>query len=133
MVAHGGRLPGRRRRPFPPPRRPSRSAARRTSTQGLTTADGPLDRWTGCREKRLRPVDEKKAVTLGAGPQHAAHVDPDAPRLIVEWDGFAWQPLGARTGSGGLPPTRRHTQIDTAGRAGRATCRRRRPPTAGHG
>ncbi|WP_280724171.1 DUF6087 family protein [Kitasatospora sp. MAA4] len=26
-------------------------------------------------------------------PQHGAHVNPDAPRLILEWDGFAWQPV----------------------------------------
>ncbi|WP_251072916.1 DUF6087 family protein [Streptomyces sp. ISL-43] len=55
--------------------------------------DEPLERWAARREKRLRPVGEKKAVTLGAGHQRAAHVDPDAPRLILEWDGYAWQPV----------------------------------------
>ncbi|MGE7385605.1 DUF6087 family protein [Streptomyces sp. NPDC004126] len=34
-----------------------------------------------------------KAITLAPGPQRAAHLAPDAPRLILEWDGFAWQPL----------------------------------------
>ncbi|MFD7555197.1 DUF6087 family protein [Streptomyces sp. NPDC059835] len=36
---------------------------------------------------------EKKAITLGAGPQRAAHINPNAPRLILEWDGYAWEPV----------------------------------------
>jgi uncharacterized protein DUF6087 len=32
-------------------------------------------------------------VSLGSGPWRAEHVDPRAPRLIVEWDGYAWQPV----------------------------------------
>ena len=55
--------------------------------------DEPLDRWAARREKRLRPVGERKAVHLGDGPQRAAHLDPDAPRLIVEWDGYQWVPV----------------------------------------
>ncbi|WP_405421454.1 DUF6087 family protein [Streptomyces erythrochromogenes] len=55
--------------------------------------DEPLDRWAARRQGRLRKPGERKAVTLGTGPQRAAHVDPDAPRMILEWDGFAWQPL----------------------------------------
>ncbi|MFF8268351.1 DUF6087 family protein [Streptomyces sp. NPDC016562] len=53
----------------------------------------PLERWAARRQGRLRKPGELKAVTLGTGPQRAAHVDPDAPRLILEWDGFAWQPV----------------------------------------
>ncbi|MFB7781385.1 DUF6087 family protein [Streptomyces vinaceus] len=53
----------------------------------------PLERWAARRQGRLRKPGERKAITLGAGPQRAAHVDPDVPRLILEWDGFAWQPL----------------------------------------
>ncbi|MEW2135587.1 DUF6087 family protein [Streptomyces sp. NPDC005409] len=53
----------------------------------------PLERWAARRQGRLRKPGELKAVTLGTGPQRAAHVDPDGPRLILEWDGFAWQPV----------------------------------------
>ncbi|MFJ8209719.1 DUF6087 family protein [Streptomyces sp. NPDC096033] len=59
----------------------------------MNPEDEPLAQWAARREGRLRKPGELKAVTLGAGPQRAAHVDPDAPRLILEWDGFAWQPL----------------------------------------
>ncbi|MGO4422958.1 DUF6087 family protein [Streptomyces sp. MCAF7] len=55
--------------------------------------DEPLDRWAARREKRLRPVGERRAIHLGPGPQRAAHVDPDAPRMIVEWDGYQWAPV----------------------------------------
>ncbi|HEY9373101.1 DUF6087 family protein [Streptomyces sp.] len=55
--------------------------------------DEPLDEWAARREMRLRLVGERKAVRLGGNPHRAAHVDPDAPRLIVEWDGYAWQPV----------------------------------------
>ncbi|MFJ4777414.1 DUF6087 family protein [Streptomyces sp. NPDC088762] len=55
--------------------------------------DEPLDRWAARRQGRLRKPGEKKAITLGAGPQRAVHLDPDVPRMILEWDGFAWQPL----------------------------------------
>ncbi|MCY0931517.1 DUF6087 family protein [Streptomyces sp. H27-H1] len=53
----------------------------------------PLDRWAARRQGRLRKPGELKAITLSTGPARAAHVDPDAPRLILEWDGFAWQVL----------------------------------------
>ncbi|GAA0286900.1 hypothetical protein GCM10010302_26530 [Streptomyces polychromogenes] len=59
----------------------------------MNPEDEPLAQWAARREGRLRKPGELKAVTLGAGPQRAAHVNPDAPRLILEWDGFAWQPL----------------------------------------
>ncbi|MFI7174711.1 DUF6087 family protein [Streptomyces spororaveus] len=55
--------------------------------------DEPLERWAARRQGRLRKPGELKAITLGTGPQRAAHVDPDTPRMILEWDGFAWQPL----------------------------------------
>ncbi|MFF4423415.1 DUF6087 family protein [Streptomyces sp. NPDC001549] len=43
--------------------------------------------------RRLRKPGEKKAIALGTGPQRAAHLDPQAPHLILEWDGFAWRAL----------------------------------------
>ncbi|WP_328923298.1 DUF6087 family protein [Streptomyces sp. NBC_00190] len=55
--------------------------------------DEPLAHWAARRQGRLRKPGELKAITLGTGPLRAAHLDPDAPRMILEWDGFAWQPL----------------------------------------
>ncbi|MER7822849.1 hypothetical protein BCL76_101750 [Streptomyces sp. CG 926] len=56
----------------------------------MNPEDEPLDRWAARREGRLRKPGELKALTLGAGPRRAAHLDPGAPRLILEWDGFQW-------------------------------------------
>ncbi|MFJ9817690.1 DUF6087 family protein [Streptomyces sp. NPDC101151] len=39
--------------------------------------DEPLNEWADRRAARLRPVGERRAVTLGTGPQHAAHLDRD--------------------------------------------------------
>ncbi|MFD9452382.1 DUF6087 family protein [Streptomyces sp. NPDC059985] len=55
--------------------------------------DEPLDQWAARRQGRLRKPGKRKATTLGTGPQRAAHLDPETPRLILEWDGFARQPL----------------------------------------
>ncbi|MFI1767390.1 DUF6087 family protein [Streptomyces sp. NPDC020800] len=55
--------------------------------------DEPLSEWAGRRAACLRPVGERRAVTLGTGPQRAAHLDHNAPRMIVEWDGYQWQPV----------------------------------------
>ncbi|AWZ08360.1 MULTISPECIES: DUF6087 family protein [unclassified Streptomyces] len=53
--------------------------------------DEPFERWFARRQARLRQPGQLRAITLGVGPQRAAHIDPDAPRMIVEWDGFDWQ------------------------------------------
>jgi hypothetical protein len=50
----------------------------------------PLARWAERRERRLRPVGERKTVTLAPGPQRAAHLCPEVPRLVAEWDGYQW-------------------------------------------
>ncbi|MGW1994941.1 DUF6087 family protein [Embleya sp. NPDC001921] len=52
----------------------------------------PLDHWAARREKRLRPVGERKMMHL-TGPPRAPHVDRDAPRVVLEWDGFQWVTL----------------------------------------
>ncbi|MEV5880775.1 DUF6087 family protein [Streptomyces sp. NPDC052101] len=52
--------------------------------------DEPLSEWAARRAVRLRPVGERRAVTLSTGPQRAAHLDRDTPRLIMEWDGYQW-------------------------------------------
>lgn len=41
---------------------------------------------------RLRPVGERKAVHL-VGPPRAPHVDREAPRVVLEWDGYQWVTL----------------------------------------
>ncbi|WP_030732173.1 DUF6087 family protein [Streptomyces sp. NRRL S-237] len=59
----------------------------------MNPEEEPLDQWAARRQGRLRKPGEKKAVTLGPGPQRAAHLNPAAPRLILEWDGFQWVPV----------------------------------------
>lgn len=51
----------------------------------------PLERWAARREAKRRPVGDLKAVLLHrlAG---GAHVQRDAPRLILSWDGYQWLP-----------------------------------------
>ncbi|MFJ9815032.1 DUF6087 family protein [Streptomyces sp. NPDC101151] len=56
-------------------------------------ADEPLNEWADRRAARLRPVGERRAVALGTGPQRAAHLDRDTPRMIMEWDGYQWVPV----------------------------------------
>lgn len=56
----------------------------------MNPEDEPLHHWAARRDGRLRKPGELKAIMLGPGPQRAAHLDPDAPRLILEWDGFQW-------------------------------------------
>ncbi|MFF7127961.1 DUF6087 family protein [Streptomyces sp. NPDC008240] len=72
---------------------PRHAAAVRRPTQiGGLRSKGP-ERWAERRDKRLRPVGERNAVHLGDGPQRAAHLAPDAPRLIMEWDSCQWVPV----------------------------------------
>ncbi|MGW0764132.1 DUF6087 family protein [Streptomyces sp. NPDC002676] len=56
-------------------------------------AEESLEERAARRAARLRAVGERRAVPLGPGPQRAAHLNPDAPRLIVEWDGCQWAPV----------------------------------------
>ncbi|MYW02532.1 DUF6087 family protein [Streptomyces sp. SID3343] len=54
--------------------------------------DEPLEQWLERRDaRREESRGRRKAVPLGEGPWRAEHVNPRAPRLIVEWDGYAWQ------------------------------------------
>ncbi|MFI9029973.1 DUF6087 family protein [Streptomyces sp. NPDC053560] len=32
-----------------------------------------------------------RALPLTSGPPRAAHLDPDAPRVVVRWDGQRWK------------------------------------------
>lgn len=53
----------------------------------------PLSAWYARREARRRPIGERRVVSLQAGPNRGSHVDPQAPRIVQEWDGHSWQPV----------------------------------------
>ncbi|MFF2719011.1 DUF6087 family protein [Streptomyces sp. NPDC058011] len=54
--------------------------------------DEPLSDWA---ERRDAKIGRLRAVPLvsGDGPK-AAHLNPDAPRAIQRWNGYAWEPYG---------------------------------------
>ncbi|MFI1703091.1 DUF6087 family protein [Streptomyces griseoruber] len=54
----------------------------------------PLDEWAARRDARRPEPGDRKAVPLGDGPERGRHVDPDAPRGMLEWDGHQWTPSG---------------------------------------
>ncbi|MFE9414270.1 DUF6087 family protein [Streptomyces griseofuscus] len=56
--------------------------------------DEPLAEWAECRELRRPARGERRATPLGDRPEHGAHVEPDAPRGIQEWDGHRWTAVG---------------------------------------
>jgi len=56
--------------------------------------DEPLDEWAARREASRPAPGDRKAVPLGDGPEQGGHVDPDAPRGMLEWDGHQWVPGG---------------------------------------
>lgn len=55
--------------------------------------DESLSEWAERRDSRRPTPGERKAVPLGDG-QHGAHVDPNTPRVVEEWDGHQWAPSG---------------------------------------
>ncbi|GAA1404836.1 hypothetical protein GCM10009639_51130 [Kitasatospora putterlickiae] len=57
-------------------------------------ADEPLADWYARRARRRRAPGTRDAITLAPGPRRAAHLFQDAPRLVVEWDGHTWRPVG---------------------------------------
>lgn len=56
--------------------------------------DESLEEWAARREQRRPAPGERRAVPLGEQSEQGAHVDPDAPRGIQEWDGHQWAPAG---------------------------------------
>lgn len=52
----------------------------------------PLDEWARRREERRNASKGKlRAVPLTSGPNRGLHVEPDAPRVIQEWNGAVWE------------------------------------------
>ncbi|MGW4023069.1 DUF6087 family protein [Streptomyces sp. NPDC005009] len=76
--------------------------------------DEPLEEWAARREVRRPATGERRAVPLGEQPQ-GAHVAPDAPRGIQEWDGHQWTTRVAED----REATADETRQDAASRAGR--------------
>ncbi|WP_435244288.1 DUF6087 family protein [Streptomyces sioyaensis] len=55
----------------------------------------PLEEWARRREERRAHSKGKlRAVPLTKGSHRGAHIEPDAPRLIEEWDGTQWVAVG---------------------------------------
>lgn len=104
---------------------------------GPDSPDEPLDTWAARRDERraahLETTGRRRVVALGEGPR-AAHVTPDAPRLLLEWDGTAWATVGvaqdadqAREFLGHVPPPVAQVQpSDRQPRLGKGTGRHRR-------
>ncbi|MFE2723269.1 DUF6087 family protein [Kitasatospora sp. NPDC059327] len=59
----------------------------------MDAEDEPLEQWYAEREGRRRAPGTRDAITLAPGPRRGSHVFRDVPRLVVEWDGFEWQPV----------------------------------------
>ncbi|MEU2361808.1 DUF6087 family protein [Streptomyces noursei] len=51
--------------------------------------DEPLGDYVARRDARIGRLRAVHAY----GPQRGAHVDPDQPRLIQQWNGSAWEAL----------------------------------------
>ncbi|MFG2775108.1 DUF6087 family protein [Streptomyces sp. NPDC048350] len=50
--------------------------------------------WARRREERLaKRQGQRRAVPLTTNPHRGSHIDPDAPRAIMEYDGLKWVPL----------------------------------------
>jgi hypothetical protein len=51
----------------------------------------PLAEWARRREERRAAAKGKlRAFPLTSGPNRGTHVEPDAPRVIEEWNGTEW-------------------------------------------
>ncbi|WP_079165681.1 DUF6087 family protein [Streptomyces sp. NRRL S-31] len=54
----------------------------------------PLEEWAARRDLRRPTAGERRAVPLEDQTERGAHVAPDAPRGLQEWDGSQWVPVG---------------------------------------
>ncbi|MEV7217706.1 DUF6087 family protein [Kitasatospora cineracea] len=56
--------------------------------------DEPVSDWYAARADSTRPAGARDALTLDSTIWRGDPLFPDTPRLVVEWDGTTWQPLG---------------------------------------
>jgi len=56
--------------------------------------DEPLEEWAENRARRRPARGERRGTPLGDRRERGAHVAPDTPRGIQEWDGHRWVPAG---------------------------------------
>ncbi|MFF5969954.1 DUF6087 family protein [Streptomyces sp. NPDC012769] len=57
-------------------------------------SDEPLEDWARrWDERRTQSRGRLRHVSLTTGPQRGWHIDPGAPRVIEQWDGYAWVPV----------------------------------------
>lgn len=57
--------------------------------------DEPLQDWARRREERRdASKGKRRAIPLAEGPLRGQHVQPDAPRVIQEWNGTEWESIG---------------------------------------
>ena len=55
----------------------------------------PLEDWARRREERRdASKGKRRALPLTEGPHRGQHVEPDAPRVIQEWNGTEWDTIG---------------------------------------
>ncbi|MFI9275145.1 DUF6087 family protein [Kitasatospora sp. NPDC052896] len=74
-----------------------------------------LEDWYARRQQRRRSPGTLRILPLAPGAQ-AAHLHPEAPRLVLEWDGYGWVPAAvaddyAAAGALLRPPTGRHRKV----------------------
>ncbi|MFF7994765.1 DUF6087 family protein [Kitasatospora xanthocidica] len=55
--------------------------------------DETVSEWYAARAHRRRPPGTRDAIPLGVEEDRGRQFFEDIPRLVVEWDGSAWQPL----------------------------------------
>ncbi|MFJ6776829.1 DUF6087 family protein [Kitasatospora sp. NPDC091257] len=59
----------------------------------LEPDDETVTEWYDARANRERPPGTRDALTLDPTVRRGGLFE-DAPRMVVEWDGAAWQPVG---------------------------------------
>ncbi|MFC7908235.1 DUF6087 family protein [Streptomyces nigra] len=98
----------------------------------------PLEDWARRREERRdASKGKRRAVPLVEGPHRGQHVEPDAPRVIQEWNSTEWETVGlvsdlaaAKTVLYPPQPVRAETRRMGSPRAGEGRGRHRKPTTA---
>ncbi|GAA1963417.1 DUF6087 family protein [Kitasatospora viridis] len=60
----------------------------------LEPDDETVTDWYSARANRERPPGVRDALTLDPTTRRGGALFPDTPRLVVEWDGQSWQPVG---------------------------------------